>query len=90
MPEPSQKTIKLLICKGADVNLENNFCESPFHTLMDSENIICSKDEEARYQCILIILKEYSKLKLEILSVSKRDLDFIENNAVLKGILKSY
>lgn len=65
-----EKLIKDLICKGADVTIEDNISRTPFSYL---DSAYDHYDE-----CVIVMLKQFSKLSYENFPVSKSDLNLIK------------
>lgn len=78
----SDKTISFLIQKGASVGLEDEEGKTPFSLLEPEE--YSEEYEESDVPCITAMIKEIAKVQfLNDLTVSKKDMDSIQNHLVL-------
>lgn len=71
---PNDRIISSLLRQGADVNAKNCHGESPLGVL---------KSKQGKYvydKCLMVMIKEFSKLALENIPLSKCDTDFIVTN----------
>lgn len=68
----SEKLISLLINKGADISAEDKEGETPFGSI--------NRNREKYRQFRLIFIKEFAKLAFENISISEKDLKFIESD----------
>lgn len=70
----NEKMISLLILKGADFSVENNDGKTPFYMLKND-------------QCILAMVKEFSRLLYNGQSVNRKDMDLLKKNSKARKFL---
>lgn len=83
----NEKMISLLLEKGADINTENEQRLTPFFSLHDPDDpeyidyVDETYNKNIYNRCVVVMVKEFSKLTFENNFTSKKNLDFIQVNA---------
>lgn len=72
--------VKILIQKGANVSAETSEGKTPFSNL--------NFDKEKSKPCVITMVKEFSKLRFQNLSISKTDMRLIETNSKIQNLFE--